>query len=175
MNSFELIPVSDLIKSEYIVLNVNNNKCIDWYNLPTSIKAINWSESFGMLKTKHVDWLPNSIEELIVKCDYNINMFSNLPSSVKKIKFEFSKIDVLKILEILPNNVECVEFKYDASVILFIDFEFAYKIVNFPNKLKQLTITTPQGLNDISVKVFNILNEYAKKYNFNLVIKSIIE
>ena len=114
VHSHELIHVSDLIKSEYIVLNVNN-KSIDWCNLPTNIKAIDWSECFGKLETKHVDWLPDSIEKLIVKCNYDINMFSNLPSSVKKIKFEFSKIDILKILEILPNNIECVELEYNST------------------------------------------------------------
>lgn len=168
VNSCEQVPVSDLIKTEYIVLNVNN-KYIDWYNLPTNIKVINWSESFGKLETKHVDWLPDSIEKLIVKCNYDINMFSNLPSSVKKIKFEFSKIDILKFLEILPNNIECVELEYNSSVLIFIDF--MYKINNFPKKLKQLTIITPNGLNDISTKTLNIWNEQATKYNFNFTIK----
>lgn len=173
VNSYELIPVSDLIKSEYIVLNVNNNKCIDWYNLPTNIKVIDWSKSFGKLETKHVDWLPDSIEELIVKCDYDINMFSNLPSSVKKIKFNFSKIDTLKILEILPNNIEHVELESNASMLIFDNYVFTYKINNFPKKLKQLTIITPQGLNDISGGTLNIWKEQANKYNFNLVIKSL--
>lgn len=168
VNSCEQVPVSDLMKAEYIVLNVNN-KFIDWYNLPTNIKVIDWSESFGKLETKHVNWLPDSIEKLIVKCNYDINMFSNLPSSVKKIKFEFSKIDVLKILEILPNNIECVELEYNSSVLIFIDF--MYKINNFPKKLKQLTIITPDGQNDISTKTLNIWNEQANKYNFNLTIK----
>lgn len=170
VNSNEQIPISNLTKAEYIILNVNN-KFIDWYNLPTSIKAINWSKSFGKLETKHVDWLPDSIEELIVKCDYDINMFSNLPSSVKKIKVEFCNIDILKILEILPNNIECVELDFNAIILMFIDFEFTYKINNFPNKLKQVTIITPNGQNDIATKTLNILNEQANKHNFNLTLK----
>lgn len=176
VNSFKPIYVSDLIKSEYIVFNVNN-KCIDWYNLPTNIKAIDWSECFGKLETKHVDWLPDSVEELIVKCDYDINMFSNLPSSIKKIKIKsnIGKIDLLKILEILPNNIEYVELKLNVCMIIFNNYEFTHKISNFPKKLKQLTITTPQGTIDLSGRILNILNKLAKKYNFNLVIKSIIK
>lgn len=170
VNSYEPIPVSDLIKVEYIVLNVNN-KFIDWYNLPTNIKVIDWSESFGKLETKHVDWLPDSIEKLIVKCDYDINMFSNLPSSIKKIKFKFSNIDILKILEILPNNIEYIELENNGNEYIFIYFMNKYKINNFPKKLKQLTVITPNGLNDIPTKILNIWKEQSNKCNFNLTIK----
>ena len=78
-------------------------------------------------------------------------------------------MDVLKILEILPNNIECVELESNSCILIFIDF--MCKINNFPKKLKLLTIIMPDGQNDISTKTLNIWNEQANKYILNLTIK----
>jgi hypothetical protein len=72
-----------------------------------------------------IDYLPDSIEELVLDCDFDLEL-NNLPQSIKKISF--NSYNYNKELNCLPSNIEYIELPLFYSKV----------IVKYPNKLKTI-------------------------------------
>jgi hypothetical protein len=94
---------------------------------------------------KIIDYLPDSIEELILGKSFNLEL-NNLPSSIKKIVFE--NAHYTHQLNCLPNNIE--------SIVLSNDCRF--KMNKIPSRLKKITYYDMIYEQFYNVKVKHIKN-----------------
>jgi hypothetical protein len=109
-------------------------------NLPPNLVHINFGYYFNQkvdlpLDIKYlkincdnrniIDYLPDSIEELVLDLNFNLEL-NDLPQSIKKICFNSSNYN--KELNCLPSNIEYIQLpkNYDKE------------IVKYPNKLKTI-------------------------------------
>jgi len=69
----------------------------------------------SLMKNKIIDYLPHGIEELILKCNFDLEL-NNLPNSIEKIVFKNN--DYNKKLNCLPDSIEIIELpnQYDLKI-----------------------------------------------------------
>ena len=79
--------------------------------------------------TNIIDYLPESIEELELYLNFNLEL-NNLPNSIKKIRFH--NYDYNKELNCLPSSVELLRLPYN----------YTRKILNIPKKLKKIIFSS---------------------------------
>ena len=95
------------------------NKFNQLVDLPSSIVYL----KLACDNTSIIDYLPESIEELELDYDFNLEL-NNLPNSIKKIRF----YNYNKELNCLPSSVE----------LLQLPFNYTHKILNIPKGLKKV-------------------------------------
>lgn len=190
VNSNKQISNTELFETELLILNTNNDK-IDFKNLTSKIKIIYFNEGYK-INGYELDYLPNSIEELNFNiCEnfnYQINTFMNLPSSVKKIKFNYldeSNYDYdYDYFPFLPDSIEYIDIdmNFRSTQVQILNEKTNFNLKKIPNKLKQLHITIRYGCygrhdigDDFEKKLLNEFNKYKTKTNnkFDLIIESL--
>lgn len=138
-----------------IIKNITSNtKFIDFNNLPYTLKILHIHDKIK----QEILSLPNSLEELKINY-HDKNLLENLPSTLKKIHFDYSINEKnIEILSLLPNALEEIILNY----------------VSLPDHIKIFDLKFPTGLKKISIKtqsrnfdfiLLNYLTKTNKKFN----------
>lgn len=123
-------------------------------NIPYSIKIIHTNSNNYSI----IDYLPNTIEEIIIGIDFDIEL-NNLPNQIKKIQFEYTS-DYSKKLVNLPDSIEYIEIGYWTNFI---------EITNIPKNLKKIKCKK-NCIIDIKYNKFNVkyeIENYITHKNIN--------
>jgi hypothetical protein len=117
---------------KHLTFGYDFNQKVD---LPLDIKYLKINSNNKNL----IDYLPDSIEELVLDCDFNLEL-NDLPQSIKKITFYSNYYN--KELNCLPLNIEYIQLPqtYDKEII------------KYPNKLKTIKCSN-------KYKFINLLKE----------------
>lgn len=151
------------IKPDCIVV-YNKNNCIDWTNLPNSIRKIVLYNNFD----ETLDYLPDTINEIVFAGNVNSSLL-NLPSSTKSIKFK--KIGWEKFCEKVSELPDFVKLIYLG--ISNNDYTIQNEYFKLPEKLKSIDIVLQNYYTNYNEFVKNIFDKYKVEHNvgFNLSVK----
>jgi hypothetical protein len=131
--------------TKLIVRNIDNKNCIDFINnLHSRIKYLEIKHVYEFGKTAiypRLDYLPSSIETLVLPGDYQNNL-ENLPNSIKNIIFtHINPRD-------LPNTKKLyrIDFSYLSDFVEQMQlsklYDYDKKIIKLPKSLKKLSFGT---------------------------------
>ncbi len=163
------IPNYSNLNFEYLIYNHQNN-FIDFTNIPSCVKIL--KIGCGIFN-ETLDYLPNSVEEIIFNSIINASL-SNIPSSVNKvsIRVDETSCENIKRINELPDSVEILNLTFYAyknyEYEVFANFAFAH-LINLPKKIKVLNKNTSKFLIEIK-NFFEKVNKIklGKSLDFNI-------
>lgn len=147
INTQKNICCENLKNTECLVIN-SYNPHLDFTNLHSGIKCIYFCSNLCKL-TYSLDYLPDSIEELNFLCEFDIDIFNNLPSSIMTINIfinEFFQSEYFPILS--TTNVKYIN--------IFIDEFWTISKLNQTNFIK--TQYLPKNIKELKIKSNDTLN-----------------
>lgn len=168
INTQKVISLDDLEITECLIIN-KHNKNIDFLNLPTNIKCIYFCQNPKKIMYS-LDYLPDSINELNFLSGFDINIFNNIPISIKIINIFINEINQSQYFPILTTtNVEYINIFISYNSLLKINSDNFIKTQYIPKTIKEIKI--------INNKLPIISNSDVLFYYANLIenYKNIIE
>lgn len=169
VNTCDQITIEHLLQTELLVIDFSN-ECIDFSNISTNTKSIHFKSNYNSLLTNgELDYLPNSIEELSLECEFDPNVFSNLPTSIKTINIFIDNIFGNNYFpNLVSTGVEYI-YIYITNKISKINKTNFIKTQFIPPKIKKISIIINKYYypSDILYYYTDLVDKYKKIQSAN--------